>query len=124
MPRILPVYLGALRAARPSVTRGPAPGLLLSLSSPPFRLSSAASVARSTTTLFGAFGSLARFNPSPSCPIGTSPILQQVRSIHRTYQPSQRKRKRKHGFLARKRTLGGRKILARRKEKGRRFLSH
>ncbi|KAG2145953.1 ribosomal protein L34-domain-containing protein [Suillus bovinus] len=40
------------------------------------------------------------------------------------YQPSQRKRKRKHGFLARKKTATGRKILARRLLKGRRFLSH
>ncbi|KAG2345465.1 hypothetical protein BDR05DRAFT_929967 [Suillus weaverae] len=40
------------------------------------------------------------------------------------YQPSQRKRKRKHGFLARKKTATGRKIIARRLLKGRRFLSH
>ncbi|KAG1762238.1 ribosomal protein L34-domain-containing protein, partial [Suillus occidentalis] len=40
------------------------------------------------------------------------------------YQPSQRKRKRKHGFLSRKKTSTGRKILARRLLKGRRFLSH
>ena len=40
------------------------------------------------------------------------------------YQPSQRKRKRKHGFLARKRSISGRKILVRRMNKGRKFLSH
>ncbi|KIM31281.1 hypothetical protein M408DRAFT_327543 [Serendipita vermifera MAFF 305830] len=52
--------------------------------------------------------------------------LQQVRHGSRgtEYQPSQRKRKRKHGFLARKRTKGGRAILARRRAKGRKFLSH
>ena len=52
--------------------------------------------------------------------------LQQTRHAARgtEYQPSQRVRKRRHGFLARKKTASGRKVLARRKAKGRRFLSH
>ncbi|KAF4621239.1 hypothetical protein D9613_000617 [Agrocybe pediades] len=71
------------------------------------------------------------FRPSPSLTPTTSslftPLYQlSVRFAARgtEYQPSQRKRKRKHGFLARKRCVGGRKILSRRMAKGRKFLSH
>ncbi|KAF9279950.1 hypothetical protein BGZ68_007595 [Mortierella alpina] len=45
-------------------------------------------------------------------------------SYGREYQPSQRVRKRRHGFLARMKSRGGRKIIQNRLLKGRKYLSH
>lgn len=41
----------------------------------------------------------------------------------RTYQPKKRQRSKEHGFRKRMRTASGRKILAKRRAKGRRQLS-
>jgi|GEM_PF-159904 len=51
------------------------------------------------------------------------PSLVMFIAMKRTYQPSKKRRKRKHGFRKRMSSPGGRRVLKRRRKKGRKRLT-
>ena len=81
----------------------------------------------SSVTGSGSGGSLLVMRLNSLMSLRSRPFLaSQVRFVQygREYQPNTLKRKRSYGFLARLKSIGGRKILKRRMMKGRKTLSH
>ena len=111
------------------------PTLLLSPSSPSSSRSSFSSLMAVGRTVPSQIRANQQPSSSPTATLslrlpGTAPIhpaarAMQVRYVARdTFNPSHRVRKRRHGFLARNRSKAGRRILTRRRLKGRNTLSH
>ncbi|SPO32155.1 related to 50S ribosomal protein L34 [Ustilago trichophora] len=137
MPRLSP-FRPVLRAATRSLTSRTAAPVASTSYTPMFALTRTSPTASSrtftripTSTISSLLSTtrspiLSLLSSSSVAANTPSPSGQQVRCVTygSEYQPSQRIRKRRHGFLARIKTRNGRKTIMRRKFRGKAKLSH
>ncbi|PWY86142.1 hypothetical protein BO70DRAFT_360957 [Aspergillus heteromorphus CBS 117.55] len=131
--RALPAAIRAYAAPTARLSSAPITPIATSLSTPLRTLSSTtlsslrqhipSQTLSSSSTTFSSLRPLLTTSPFTAQQTRSFSASASLGGKRNTYNPSRRVQKRRHGFLSRLRTRGGRNILMRRRQKGRKNLS-